>query len=560
MKFKVGNFLVFRFYYFLPLVIVLFVLHLLFWFSLIVGYSNSIATLAKSPGIQNFSNDFYSLITINEFRFFQTIVFLWICLLHLVILRHKYTHMLLVETFTEMKMKFRTFLRALFSLPAALFTILIAVICVWAAWHTPITYDEAFTYNRFTHQGFLTTISNYPAPNNHVLFSLITIPFDSINAENKMFFLRLPAIIFTITAIVIISITARKHLGKIGTWIMLSLVTISFMTIYYGHMCRGYSLTLLAFSVGIHFAMNIVSDPRKIFNHVMLQASSLVGICVMPSYLYAILFLVIFIVVMEKTLSKELIVGSSIMAFFCLSFYTPILIISGYESITSNPFTKSIPRIETLEALPHFLHRFWQDLFGLKVPTLIPILILLIGILVGYRKKNKLIVVLSSLTLFLPPIILVLHSVQAFSRTFNYLIVPFSLILGFILISLFKNINEKVVASLSLLLAIFALIMYPGKLRRHDDPAYHTAHLLDNLRKSTKVNVYSSLLEEYVVFRSWNDKLPMENYIFHGKTEVNTDTLKVHDSVIIVDKNLDRTVYQKNSFEDTYYRVYDIPN
>jgi len=62
----------------------------------------------------------------------------------------------------------------------------------------PLSYDESFTFNEFTSKDILTSISNYPVPNNHVFHSILTnITWAIFSFTRSEMAVRLPALLFT---------------------------------------------------------------------------------------------------------------------------------------------------------------------------------------------------------------------------------------------------------------------------------------------------------------------------------------------------------------------------
>ena len=59
-------------------------------------------------------------------------------------------------------------------------------ITFYLAFYLPITYDESFTFINFINTGIAVSLSFYPAPNNHVLYSVIS-SFLNLFAELIMY-------------------------------------------------------------------------------------------------------------------------------------------------------------------------------------------------------------------------------------------------------------------------------------------------------------------------------------------------------------------------------------
>lgn len=78
----------------------------------------------------------------------------------------------------------------------------------------PLSIDEAYTYNLFVSKKLWDCVSFYPAPNNHILYSIIAWFFNIIPI-NKLILLRLPLIIIGCFGIFIFYKYFLKYFHKI---------------------------------------------------------------------------------------------------------------------------------------------------------------------------------------------------------------------------------------------------------------------------------------------------------------------------------------------------------
>lgn len=128
-----------------------------------------------------------------------------------------------------------------------------------------IWYDEAFTLNIFATGRLSDALTNYSAPNNHVVFSLlITVWRWLAGGESfSIFFLRLiPATAFLLS-VAIVTRTATKLSGTpVAGMICGLLLATSHVALNFSLQIRGYSFSLLPVSLALFSAVQYFERPR----------------------------------------------------------------------------------------------------------------------------------------------------------------------------------------------------------------------------------------------------------------------------------------------------------
>lgn len=107
----------------------------------------------------------------------------------------------------------------------------------------PVYIDEVLTYNYFTSKGIYTSITQYPFPNNHILFSVITnlfnyLPFDPLVK------LRLPNLFIGSVSSVIMYLLLRKNFNHKVAVLPHLLFSFSYAFTFYSVFARGYMLMI----------------------------------------------------------------------------------------------------------------------------------------------------------------------------------------------------------------------------------------------------------------------------------------------------------------------------
>ncbi len=301
---------------------------------------------------------------------------------------------------------------------------------IFYAYFVPVSYDEATTFNFFVNQGFLVSISYYPAPNNHILYSSITSIINHLPLSSNIT-LRILAIIGSLLSFFfshhILYRLYNREIAILGSLVLMCLP--GFLN--YSFLARGYSLTVLFFILGFYSVIQILRKERSFFY--ILTTCSILGLYTMPSFLYSFLALDLYLIYfLIKQKRKYDIIYWGISNFMILGIvlllYLPIIYFSGIDSLVGNRFVESINRIEVL----HKLYAHLNSTIGFLLGIPFPYFIIILGIIHVFIKQQKGFlnhsILLALFSLYIPPLIILLHSVVPFERTWLYLSFPMTLV------------------------------------------------------------------------------------------------------------------------------------
>lgn len=386
----------------------------------------------------------------------------------------------------------------MFFLPVIILVTFTLVIKIYLAIYTPIHYDEAFTYLHFTSEGFLRSATFYPAPNNHVLHSLLTnisyyLPF------SETFNLRLPVILISsITSFLLFYCFTRLTTGKIAFIITL---IFSFLNpvIYYGYNSRGYYLVLLFFLISFYAIIQIIRNREEPLEQkhyfVVFTCSSILGFYTMPSFLYPFLSLESFLfftslLTNSKKLLHYLFYSILLTGLGVALLYGPIIIVSGIESLTNSNSVVPVPRSEVLSDLSSHFASTYEYLFSLNFKFIYLFLIFLIIYLL-FKKIRPLEVILCFYIIIFCPLIIILHSLIPFPRTWIFIIIPVLYLLSLFLqgIENFYKI-ERVVFSGAILISFMHLHIFWDTIRTRETFSYEAEKLSAYLMNYDPKNIY----------------------------------------------------------------------
>jgi hypothetical protein len=318
---------------------------------------------------------------------------------------------------------------------AGVFTGLLLLLKAYEGATFPIFYDEAWTYINMSTKNVLVSMSYYPAPNNHILFSLLTnltvlLPLD------PTFALRLPNLLLLPVCYLTVLLVLREFFNsKVAL-----LGAAAFMTAYpvalYTMQARGYFLCIWLSVLSVYCTYRMLSSSRQDFMVLWVLINTL-GFYAMPSFLYLFGSVSLFAALI-CTASKDwarfrtLIVGSVITGGLVVILYTPVFLISGVGAVTNNSYVqkRTLPDIYA-QSPTHFANTGnWMMGGYATYGYLVCAILLLVIIVEALRNSGQRLLALAALVLLTAPLFIVfLHRVIPFERTWSYCIFP--LVLGF---------------------------------------------------------------------------------------------------------------------------------
>ncbi len=331
----------------------------------------------------------------------------------------------------------------------------------------PVTIDEALTYLFCTRYSILASCSYYAIPNNHILFSILT-NFTSILPFDPLVNLRIPNIFIVVFTNILFFRYSLKFFNRGVAFICLTLFEFTFMNFFYSFQARGYEIVLLV-SLIVFYCITVITETKtttgKHFFYYSL--ASIVWFYTMPSFLYpftaATFFGYYFLLSRKQFPSLKKLVLSNLITVFCVGIlYSPVIIISGIKSIIANPYSKPIPRLAVFQGIiPHFKETA-RWIFGIRnesTALLLMIIAIVTLLIASYKTQNSTKIKLLASILLAAPIIVLLHSVIPYPRTWIFLSVSVFISLGvFINYFFHKPLSKPPIYIPVVILCIFALL------------------------------------------------------------------------------------------------------
>lgn len=311
----------------------------------------------------------------------------------------------------------------------------------------PISYDEGWSYLNFFSKNVIVSALYYPAPNNHILYSIFANLFTLIPIDPKIA-IRLPNLFVGLFSALLIYVFFKDFFNE--NIALMGYITFSslFPTNLYSIHARGYMLIAL-FSILIIFPilkLTLVRN-RKIY-WVTFIIASILGFYTIPTFLYPFgsvcLFAVIAFVYKKNYLPiKYLIYSGAIIVIVTALLYLPTFYISGTDALLNNANIKNV-KGETHIKLEH-LQSTANWLWGINTGGTLLMAVMIIASFLGsvfLKKTNNKLMALFIFTLFLLPIIFVFaQNVLAYERTWIYLTI---IIILFLSVTIFQVISDKI--------------------------------------------------------------------------------------------------------------------
>lgn len=339
----------------------------------------------------------------------------------------------------------------------------------------PLSYDEWWSYRFFSGQGFWTTLSWYPVPNNHVFYNLIAgvslkLPIDEEIA------VRMPSLFASLFTLYYFFKICKCCFSSLFSIILLVIVISIYPFALYSFQARGYSFVNL-FSVLLIYSCVKLFDiyiNKKIQYEILKYRSLFVlslflGLFSVPTFLYTLFpILVVFGLMLLKERSRlgflSLIKDGCIALILTAFGYLCVFLLNSSENIL-NPNggnTKfSLMKPGAFEKMTNHLKDV--SLYLVENELLLFIIspfVLFIAIRYFFKTKGiiRFVAVLAAGMYFSPFLILVIHKVIPFERTWTYLVFPIVLSFGFILYGLLRSLSTLLKLNQTSLIKHLALL------------------------------------------------------------------------------------------------------
>ena len=426
----------------------------------------------------------------------------------------------------------------------------------------PISYDEAWTYLNFSEKGLLTSLSYYPAPNNHILYSIFTnisfwLPFDATTN------LRSPSVLIGIVTCLIFAAIVFRHFGSKASLTSSAVFTFLPVSTYYGYMARGYGLTLLAFVIGLYATLKIMSDSKNRLNWFAWIVSSVIGFYSIPIYVHPFISLILLLIIASlwqanfKRILKLFLSGSIVTAIVTI-LYLPVFFINGTRIIATNKYTASSSAGKVSDYLFYFQPTF-DYLTGIRYGWLISSAAVLLALFSQTTRKLGLIILY---LIVIPGVLLIINSANIGPRMWFYQMATISLLTALVIYLVKKPIwfNNQVAYLFLILIFSYGIWAFSSQVKQSEALDIE-AHRLFLTMKSHKINSFyinDDLIDVPIEYYFEINKIPYQIYRAHIQGELDISETKFQ-YYILRKGSYDAAKYVKFSLivENNFFDVYE---
>ncbi len=231
-------------------------------------------------------------------------------------------------------------------LGALLTVIVIAVLVRLEFLFQPMRYDESATFVSYVSPPWYIALTDYSAPNNHVLHSLLT-QISTAVFGTEAWAIRLPAFLAGILIVPATYVAARALYDKHAALVGAGLVASSSVLVEYSTNARGYTLVALVFLSMLALATRLHTSwsTAEWLAFALLGA---IGFFTVPVMLYAygtvVGWLAIEVWTRERRLLLRRLLPSVVVTLVLTGLlYAPIIASSGLSALVSNEFVVALP-------------------------------------------------------------------------------------------------------------------------------------------------------------------------------------------------------------------------
>lgn len=219
-------------------------------------------------------------------------------------------------------------------------------LALWWPW----TIDEGLTYRHFTSQGWRMAISTYPFPNNHPLFSFITVLANQAPLPNLLA-IRLISLVASVAVSWQFYRLAFRWFADGRALLALAVFVSSYPFFTLGFMARGYMLSLFMFLLMLNEAGRLINDrltltPKRALYLALVAA---LGYFTVPTFVYAhvaIMGWLTWVVIDRWNVAEVKALALHLLAtvVFTLLFYSPMLYYTGLSEMMESlhPFIRPV--------------------------------------------------------------------------------------------------------------------------------------------------------------------------------------------------------------------------
>ena len=391
----------------------------------------------------------------------------------------------------------------------AVFT-LTSILKIYYYYAQPITNDEAFTFLNYVNPGFAAAISYYNLTNNHILHSILCNIFNLLPIS-PVYSLRITSLLASSISLFIAFLFYRRYLSTKAAFIAFVLYALMPVSVQYGFLARGYSLLLLFTFISTAALLSLTNNSKnKKYNWIIYIISSSLGFYSIPVYIHVfasqIIFYLAYLIINKQKLNsyKPLIANIIIISLLVAMLYSPVVIISGLNSLIGNEYVQPIGFSQFISEFKIFLIHLPSWFFAGNIYLSVVVYTMVLGGIVYSFFKNRILFLVIISAFFTPLCLNFALRVMPLNRIFIFILIFISLALGLFIEFIEKAAIRRKIRIHWILYAFTALMVFimitdlNTHCRLHaekNNKAYTFANLI-----SSNSSIYSTNTVRYYTF------------------------------------------------------------
>ena len=299
----------------------------------------------------------------------------------------------------------------LITFPALWYVLIISLVLkMYFLVNLPLHLDELFSFNYLTYKGFLTTISYYPGPNNHVFYNLLVAILLMLKLP-IILAIRLPSLLASLVIQYLMFDIGIRFYAQRKALLLAIVPCVANYFFFYSVQGRGYVLAIMLFIMALYF---YYLHNKPTFIVVILMSLSLFTI---PTMILPIISWLLFVRFYKQSRLKDIIKLMSFMFVFTLLFYSPILFVTGKKALFMNGWVNQhLSFGQFISSLPAQMMHYFQFFTGVDY---LWVLLLLIPMVLIFKKSVFNVFFVCNIIIFLAWILLMKQF--PFSRIFLFI-------------------------------------------------------------------------------------------------------------------------------------------
>jgi hypothetical protein len=386
--------------------------------------------------------------------------------------------------------------------------LIISIVKLYYLSKFPFHIDEVASYLFFVKRGIFVAASYFPAPNNHIFYSVITCFFQPF-IKDPFYLMKIPSwILSSVTSAILFLFLLRSFNFSIS---ILGTLLFSFMQNYFVYSVsgRGYALMTSFTLISFIATFEIISGNKNKYLWHIYFISAVLGFYTLFTFLYPLVSFSLAIVIYvlhkkEYSLIKPFVYYNVLIGGAVLLLYLPVFIISGFSALASNPWMIKLDWPTYFSKLPKLINGAFEFILGIEnFQVVAGMSIIIVAVAILYKTKRKEWFWLILTFFIIPPILLTIQRLQPYHRVWIYLIFPMSICLLIIfdwLISFFKNnkyAKNFFAGAISISILVYTLI-------RFNEMTGHGYLMYDNVSRITSYIVQQENVKVYTNDDSYN--------------------------------------------------------